>query len=170
MHNVKIIKLPLHKWRDYKSLRLKALKENPKAFGQTYEEVLLRTDKQWKMLLKSSLDGRKRWVFFAKFKGELVGMVSGTAMEILPGGVKVQEMFVALEMRNKGVATKLVQSLIDELLKNSDKRTLRLGVFITQVDALKLYKSLGFKILERKTEHFTGGVTHKSLIMEKILI
>lgn len=170
MENLRIIKLTFDKWEDYKNLRLKALKENPEAFGQTYKEVLLRTDEQWKTLLKSSLDGRKRWVLFARLNGKLVGMVSGTAMKTISGGVKIQEMFVIPKVRQKGVATMLMQSLIEQLQKNSEKKVLRLGVFASQLKALKLYKGLGFKVLEQKTEHFPGGLTHESLIMEKILV
>ena len=44
---VKLIKLPTQRWRDYKSLRLRALKEEPFAFGTSYEEEKNKVDKFW---------------------------------------------------------------------------------------------------------------------------
>lgn len=167
--DVKIITLSTDKWEAYKELRLRALKNNPEAFGQPHEKALLRSDDEWKMLLEKSAYGQKRWLLFAKVSGELVGMVSGTSMKSVEGGVKIQEMYVDSKARGEGIATKLMQALSVELLKNTDRRILRLGVFDTQTVAVSLYKSLGFKVIEAKTEHFPGGYSHESLIMEKNL-
>lgn len=166
---MKIIKLPPDRWKDYKNLRLNAVQENPEAFGQTYDELSLRSDDDWKMQLERSADGLKRWVVFAESNGELVGMVSATAMKTLQEGVKVREMFVVPAVRGKGVATELMKGLEAEL-NNTNKTVLRLGVFNTQTEAVNLYKNLGFEVVEEKTEHFPNGLSHQSLIMEKKLI
>lgn len=165
--DIEIIKLPPENWEEYRDLRLKALKENPESFGEVYGEVALRPEEEWRSRLELALTGKEKWILFAKLKDELVGMVSGTAMESVEGGVKIREMFVVSKARNKGIATKLMQRLAEELLENSDKRTLRLGVFKIQKEAVNLYKSLGFEVLEEKTEHFSNGISHQSLIMEK---
>lgn len=168
MENLEIISLPSDQWQEYKNLRLKALKQNPESFGQTYDKARFRNDEEWKLLLNTSLDGQDRWLFFAKLNGQFVGMISGTAMESVKGGVKVQEMFVSPEARGKGIATKLMQKLTSVLKETTDKKVLRLGVFRPQTEAVKLYQSLGFEIIEEKIEQVPSG-THESLIMEKKL-
>lgn len=165
---VKIIQLTSDQWEGYKNLRLEALRDNPEAFGETYDQVSLRPEDLWRKMFSQSDDGRKRWVFFAQINGNLVGMVSGQEMKASPGRVKVREMFVAKEFRGKGIGKKLIQALTDELLKNSDKKVLRLGVFEAQAEALNFYKNLGFKILEGKTETLPNGKGEVSL-MEKTL-
>lgn len=169
MNNLEIIKLTPSQWQEYKNLRLRALKDDPDAFGITYEEAVKKSDQEWREPLELAEQGNGKWMFFAKLNGQLVGMISGTAMVKVKDGVKVREMFVVEEARGKGIAKKLLEALINELLENSDKRTLQLGVFTTQEAAINLYKKMGFNVLEQITEHFPSGLSHESLIMEKKL-
>lgn len=148
-------------------MRLKALQDTPGAFGITYEEAVKNSDEEWKEPLKLAEQGDGKWIFFAELDGELVGMISGTAMIKVKNGVKVREMFVTKEARGNGIAQKLLQTLIDRLLERTDKRILQLGVFTPQEMAISLYKKMGFKILEKIIEHFPSGLSHESLIMEK---
>jgi hypothetical protein len=39
MNNIEIITLKPEEWKQYRDLRLRALKEEPQAFGSTYEDI-----------------------------------------------------------------------------------------------------------------------------------
>jgi hypothetical protein len=39
---IKITKLPVERWADYRDLRLEALKSDPSAFGSAFEEEVAR--------------------------------------------------------------------------------------------------------------------------------
>jgi len=41
----------------FKSMRLKALKQSPEAFGSTYENAIKRTDVSWAEQLHSTIEG-----------------------------------------------------------------------------------------------------------------
>lgn len=44
MDTIQVVTLQPSKWQEYKNLRLLALKEEPQAFGSTYEENAKRPD------------------------------------------------------------------------------------------------------------------------------
>ncbi|MBI2011554.1 hypothetical protein HYS91_02180 [Candidatus Daviesbacteria bacterium] len=63
MDKIEIIKLNPNRWEEYKELRLQALKENPEAFGSTYEEAADKPDKEWKSRLEKVQKLKNYWMF-----------------------------------------------------------------------------------------------------------
>ena len=68
-----ITRLPVERWRKYRELRLRALKTDPQAFGQSWEEAVKHPEERWRERLIDAAQG-KSWLVFAERDGELIGM------------------------------------------------------------------------------------------------
>lgn len=169
MEDIEIVNLSPCDWKYYKELRLKALKANPEAFGLTYEEALKKSDEEWKERLERSIKGVDHWRYFAKLNSELVGIVSGWIIESEPQVVKVGEVFVAEKARNKGIGRTLLVTLLNKLSERVDLKKARIKVFTPQKDAISLYKSVGFEIVDKIKEEFLNRKSEETFIMEKNL-
>ena len=65
---IQIIKLPPERWNEYKALRLRALKDDPQAFGSSYTKEVAYSDDKWRERTNNS-------VLFATDGNNLVGML-----------------------------------------------------------------------------------------------
>lgn len=171
MDKIEIVKLTSDQWKEYRALRLESLKEDPEAFGATYEENASKTDEEWKSRLERAQKLKNYWMFFAKLNGEIVGMLG--ARETIPPDsdptIKIYSVFVAKHARGKGISKKLMLHLLKEVTKNPKWKKARVKVFPTQEIAINLYKSLGFEIRDKITEDFPSGVKKETFVMEKTL-
>lgn len=169
MDKIEIVKLTPDQWKEYKALRLEALKEDPEAFGSTYEEDADKPDEEWKSRLEKAQKLKNYWMFFAKLNGELVGMVGAreTSPPDTPPIIKIYGVYVSSKVRGKGIGKKLMTYLLEEITKNPKWKKARVKVFPTQKIAINLYKSLGFKIIDKITEDFPGGTKRETYMMEK---
>lgn len=158
-----------NQWLDYRKLRLRATSEDPDGFWPPYSTAITLEESDWKNPIIEAEKNLGRWILFAKYKGELAGMISAKKMEKLPGGVKLRDMFVVKEARGLGIGKKLIHKLLESLEQDTEVKVVRLGVFTSQQAAVNLYKSVGFEVLRQETEHFPDGLTHETFIMEKTL-
>jgi hypothetical protein len=71
-----IIILSPDAWLSYKQLLLRALKEDPQAFGVNYQTNLAYPDEEWHRRLVSASKGESDWLLFARENSKLVGMIS----------------------------------------------------------------------------------------------
>ena len=170
MRNISILKANNVFWKDYKNLRLRALREEPKAFASSYEIEKNTPDEEWKKRLKSYKEGKNNWMVFANDAGKLVGMVGAyqTDRHIKNNSVDIIALFVPGEERGRGISKLLMRALLDEL-KNASISNAKLSVYKEQVIALNLYKKLGFKITGQENVPHGTGEPHKAYLMEKTL-
>jgi ribosomal protein S18 acetylase RimI-like enzyme len=128
------------------SLRLRSLKDNPEAFGSTYEETLERGKENMRQRL---LRPHVETFYVGAFEEEsLVGMVgffreSGT--KGLHNGYIIS-MYVAPEQRGHGVGKALVAEAIAQARTIPELEQLLLAVVTTNTAARRLYRSLGFEV------------------------
>ncbi len=128
------------------NLRLRALQDNPEAFGSTYEETLQRGKESFRQRLRQP---HEQTFFLGAFAEEsLVGMV-GFYRE---NGLKSQHkgyiisMYTAPEQRGKGIGKALVAEAIAQTRKIQGLEQLLLAVVTTNDAARRLYRSLGFEV------------------------
>ena len=127
------------------AMRLRALKDNPEAFGSTYTETLAR-GKEW---MRQRLRAREDETFFlGAFAESLIGMVVYNREEGIKNRHKgyVIAMFVAPESRGLGAGKALMQELIARARQIEDLEQLLLAVVTTNQAAYQLYCSLGFEV------------------------
>lgn len=172
MNDLKILKLPVSRWIEYKQLRLEYLRLEPTAFYLTPEEKEKDPEEDWKKDLNDFLESKNQFAYFAQVNGKLVGM-SGAYRE---HGVKMAHIavifgvYVSNNFRGKGTGRKLLQTLLNDLESREDLAKLNLDVTTTQEAAINLYKKLGFKIVgELKKEYLVDGKFYDVYEMEKYL-
>src|SRR5688572_6508502 len=111
MENVEIITLEPSDWQKYRDLRLRALKEDPQAYGSTYAENAKHPEEFWRQRLEDVRQRDTQWLVFAKLNEEVVGMV-GAFAEKEPDNAHVIAVYVAPEARSRGISKQLLNNLL----------------------------------------------------------
>jgi ribosomal protein S18 acetylase RimI-like enzyme len=169
-NEVQIVKLQPSQWEAYKNLRLRALQEEPQAFGSSYAENVSKPDNYWVERLTDVEEG-KNWLVFAKENNNLIGMMGGFRKDDDPEDVvNVIAVYVAKEARGKGVSKKLMQALLEDFEKDPSINKVKLSVNKEQIPAVKLYESFGFKVVGEENIRLGDGNLYDELVMEKQLL
>jgi ribosomal protein S18 acetylase RimI-like enzyme len=126
-------------------LRLRALQDNPEAFGSTYEETLSRGKEAMRARLRVTEDSFSLGAFDDE---HLVGTIRFDRMSGLKDHHKayIYGMYVAPEMRRHGTGRTLIQALISLAKSMEGLEQLHLAVVTTNRAAFTLYLSLGFEV------------------------
>lgn len=126
----------------FRTLRLRALRDSPDAFGSTEaNEALLGLD-GWKLWC-SERPERKVLVAVAE-EGTFVGTASVAPYQGWPEVLCVFAVWVAPKVRRTGVGTRLIQGLIEWGLTTERKR-IRVHIGEPNDPALSLFYVLGFE-------------------------
>lgn len=149
MPEATIITLPTDRWREAKQLRLEALLTEPSAFASSYEDELAFPDDVWIARLTSAYARDGNLTFFAEVGNELVGMAGAgwSSKAKLRHVAEVYSVYVSSEMRGTGIATRLMQRLLDELRALDQIEKVKLTVNTEARTAIRLYKRLGLDII-----------------------
>jgi ribosomal protein S18 acetylase RimI-like enzyme len=166
----KVLTLPTSAWKEYKELRLAALKNEPQAFGSSYERESAYPDEEWQERLKEAAEG-KRHIFFARLDEKLVGMVAGGRdyEESNSNVAYIWGLYIDASLRRKGIAKLLMSKVLEELSKDRGIQTIRLEANVEQESAVKLYESLGFKKTQAFLRRMGNGLEHQEIEMQKRL-
>ncbi len=171
-NGVTIEQLNLSDWQEYKQLRLYALQTDPQAFSSTYARESAYSDEKWQQRVQSASEGKNSWMYFARQRGKLVGMIGGYRDENDQKNhtAQIWGVFVSPDQRGKGISKKLMATLIDRLSQNPDINTLKLEVNTDQKSASKLYESFGFTTTKTISIQLGDGQLHEVTEMEKSLV
>ncbi len=142
------------------ALRLRALREEPEAFGSSYEESKERPLSQAAERLRDATS-KGDFTLGAFEDDQLVGIV----VFVRATGLKnhhigdIFSMYVAPEARGKGYGRALVEALIAQARALDGMEQLILAVMSTNVAARALYLTLGFEVygLQRKALRLDDG-------------
>ncbi len=146
-HRLRIVKLGPSDWQDLKALRLEALQSDPAAFSSTYAETLTRPEQSW----TDRLANPAGITLMARHGERPIGMV-GALFGTDEGDERVAivvSMFVHPAHRGQGVGRSLLLALIEEIAVRPGIEIIRLWVNPAQELALRLYRSLGFRVANR---------------------
>lgn len=159
-------------WQEYKKIRLFALRTDPQAFLSSLSKESEYADQKWQQRVQSASEGINSWMYFARLKGKLVGMIGGYRDENDQKNhtAQIWGVFVNPDQRGKGISKKLMVTLIDRLSQNPDINTLKLEVNTDQKSASKLYESFGFISTNTISIQLGDGQFHEVTEMEKPLV
>ncbi len=156
-----IKKLGKNDWREWREIRLEALKKSPDSFLSSFEEEDKTPDNMWVEQLENSL----KFGYF--INDEIVGC-SGLLIE---KAAKISHtatlfgMYVKDGVRGSGVGLALVNFVKDYAKKNHVKH-LYLGCNAQNLGAVKLYKKCGFKVYGTRPDYTKiGSKFYDDLIM-----
>ena len=122
-----------------RALRLRALRDAPDAFWVTADQEAATTAAEW----RGRLARTDAATFVASRDGLDVGMAVGTRHHEHKGDAALEAMWVAPEARSSGVATALIQAVV-EWAHAAGYGSLRLDVADVNEPAVRLYSRMGF--------------------------
>lgn len=161
---IEIKKLPSNRWKEYNQLRLEALKNDPAAFGSSYEEEKKLSESDWKRRIKNTL--------FAMDDNKPVGMITYVFNDKIKTRhiANIFGVYVKKEYRKQGIGKKLIERALSNIKKNKEIIKINLCVNPKQKTALNLYKKYRFKVIGRlKKDLFIDGKFYDELLMEKFI-
>lgn len=157
-------KLPASRWKEYRDLRLEALKTDPIAFGSSYEEEVKLSKEEWKRRVKD--------VLFALSENKPVGMIVFRFQSKIKTKhiANIYGVYVKKEYRGRGIGSKLLESAIMAIKKDKNIIKIDLNVNPKQKSAATLYKKYGFKTIGiLKKDLHVNGKFYDEMVMEKML-
>lgn len=160
---VKIIKIDKNRWKEFRDLRLFALKTEKFSFLTTYEEDNKNKSSDWKRKMDTTI--------FAEVNGKLVGMAAYffATKKRVRHIADILAVYVLPEFRGEGIAQKLFDYIIKECKKNKIKK-IELEVFENNLSAKKFYLKNGFKVVGKlKNEFLVDGKYYDEIMMEKFI-
>ncbi len=162
---ISIFYTPENRIEEYKALRLESLKNDPEAFGSSYDRAVNSDEAYWSVRALNSL--------VAECNGKFVGTCSFYSDEKYRKMRHIAHfvgMYVSPNYRGKGVATKLMKRQIDIIKAKNQFTKIRLGVGANQTAARALYEKMGFEYVGLfKNELFVNGVYLDEYYMELYL-
>lgn len=172
MNKITIKHLAPSEWLKYKTLRLEALKTEPTAFAETYENVIKDSDKVWEERLQKSQAKNGQILLFAEVDKNIVGMVGGfwdLRKKIRHVG-HIYGTYVKPNFRSCGIGKLLMLRIINELKTISSITKIRIEVNAHNLPAFELYKKLGFKVIGKaEKELLVDNVFYDEILMEMLL-
>ena len=143
----------------FRVLRLRALRESPHAFTNSYEEFSEQPLESIAQRFRDQVNSRVNFTLGAFQDDQLVGIVGfyrETALKIQHKG-SIVSMYVQPEFRSQGIARALLTEAIDRARRLPGLTQLLLGVMETQTTAKRLYESLGFVVYGREPRAIKVG-------------
>lgn len=141
-------------WQEYKEIRLEALKNEPQAFGSSYNKENERTESEWQNKLAKSEDLNGISFFYAILK-EGVFVAIGGAYQDNNKQWNIIAIYTKKEVRGQGLGQEIFKSIINELKARKIKKAY-LCVNTLQIAAQALYKKNGFIIKQIIKDQLLG--------------
>lgn len=138
--SITLKRLSAENWNDYKSIRLESVEDSPEAFASTYSKIdKVMTEKDWKDWLNAYIIGAY------DDDDNLIGCMA--LLRNTSGrnnhAANIYGAYVKKNYRNQGVGTMLLEKIIEQATAVGIE-IIYLHVTVTQVQAINLYKKLGF--------------------------
>jgi ribosomal protein S18 acetylase RimI-like enzyme len=130
---------------DFWAFRLAALEESPQSFEDSADDFRASpVQVTAQRLRKSSEDNFVLGAFVDGSLAGTVGFFRNQGRKTRHKG-RVWGVYVVPQFRGKGIGRSLMEALVTRLRKVEDLRQVSLGVATTQVAAMALYESMGFR-------------------------
>jgi RimJ/RimL family protein N-acetyltransferase len=140
-----------------RDLRLAALADAPRSFGETWEEVAARPPEQWQRWAADLAAAETTAGFVAEDEGHPCGLVFGMIDPARDDGARVGGMWVRPEARGRGVGTLLLEAVL-RWAESRDRPRIGLWAPAHEPAALALYRRAGFRETGTVRTHRPGMV------------
>lgn len=146
-------------WSKFKDFIIRSRTDIPYAYGDGLEKVMQQPDLYW-------IEGIKNKQVFVIDNEEK--FVSGVVLSKDDDGIwSIKSLWTEPTYRGKGLALKLLDCVIDTA-KKSGVKVIELGVNIKLKAAITLYKSIGFKEIERLNDIDMGDGSKNNLLIMRL--
>ncbi|MHA2362391.1 MAG: N-acetyltransferase family protein [Candidatus Hodarchaeales archaeon] len=151
-------------WEKFKTIRLEGLKNDPIAFGSSYEEEIRFPEEEWRKRITRTI--------FALSGDKPVGMI----VFFFNNRIKTNHvanifgMYVSKDFRGLGIGKKLMDAALRKIKMNKEIIKINLAVNTVQESAVALYQKYGFKIVGKLSKDIlVAGKFYDGFLMELIL-
>jgi len=133
-------------WRQYRELRLEALKEAPLAFEEQYSESATRPDQFWQGRVERGAAGAQAGMFVAAQAGRFIAKATCFVEPEVADHVSAQivGVYVTPRSRSRGVAEELMTAVIRWARAEPRADRIRLFIMETNERAAAFYRRIGF--------------------------
>jgi ribosomal protein S18 acetylase RimI-like enzyme len=128
----------------FKTLRLRALRDDPQAFGSTYAKESQLGDADWIKRATQWSDGERSIMFLASDEGVACGIAGSFLDEGDITRAQLVSMWMAPTHRRRGLGRLLVKEVLG-WARSRNVRVLHLMVTSNNDDATSFYERLGFR-------------------------
>ncbi len=159
-------------WQKYRDIRLEALRTNPTAFLNTFEDVKKYPEEKWRKQLEQSQKRDGAFYLFA-FDGEKVIGMNGAywvKKPVIKHIAEVFGVFVNPNYRGKGIGKRLMEGVILEIKKNHQFTKIKLGVNAENIPAFKLYESFNLKVVGKLEKELKFGEKYCDELLLELII
>lgn len=146
----------------FREIRLEGLIKHPDAFGASLEEESDQSETQVQARMESS----------AIFGGFLAGKIEGVTAVSKSHATKtahiafVWGMYVRANARGTGLSRMLIERAVAEVKETC--RSIRLSVVASNIPAIRLYESVGFKTWATDREALRVGTTYLDEVLMRL--
>jgi ribosomal protein S18 acetylase RimI-like enzyme len=132
-------------WREYRDIRLTALKDAPSAFASTWQQEAARSPEEWRERAERSQDGQAQIIVVAvDDNGSWTGLAGGYRPGDDGADAELISMWVAPDCRGGGVGHALARAVVSWAEEHGDS-VIGLWVNAANRPAISLYERLGFR-------------------------
>lgn len=148
-------------WALLRDMRLRALRDAPEAFGQTYEHAAAEPELEWRSAARAASAGDRRAWFIARADNSATGAASAVELGMVqarrrpPDDCLVFSMWVAPEARRAGVGRALIQT-VAAWGRSWGGRRIVLWVTGVNESAMRFYERIGFQLLDEGADADSG--------------
>lgn len=146
---MKISKVSKGNKEQIKKLKIESLKDSPKAFDTSYEEVIEWNDEKWESLYSDLLSPTTCISFLAHENDIPAGYiwVDVSWKKKKRHIAEIDVIYVSPEFRKQGLASNLFNALLEEIKMSFPEIVkIKLSVYEDQKEAISFYNKLGFKV------------------------
>jgi ribosomal protein S18 acetylase RimI-like enzyme len=133
-------------WRQYRELRLEALKDSPLAFVEQYDDAVTRGDKYWQDRVERGATGPASSTFVAVHHGTFIGKAGCFVEPDITEYVSAQVggVYVTPRFRGQPVGEALMVAILRWAREEAGAARIRLFVMETNDRAAAFYQRVGF--------------------------
>ena len=162
---LKIRKLTVADWAEYKKFRIFSLQESPQSFESSVNDEISLTDDMWKSRVSNTSSAFVLGAFMDSKLVGAAGFIREKKEKVIHKSV-IWGVFVDSACRGKGVASKLLDFIMSEAKSTNGLDNINLTVSSENTIAIGLYQKLGFKQYGFEIDTMRiNGVSYDEILM-----
>ena len=161
---MKIAPLRPEEWKEFRRIRLEALKTDSDAFGSSYAAEISQSDELWQERAAIGHEAAgKRVALLAKRGADVVGLIGAYRHD---DTWRIISLFVSPRARREGIGRPLILGVLDAIECVGAACAIELTVNVEREHVVALYEGLGFRVESTLHGRVMGdGKPHDEYVM-----
>ncbi len=162
--NISIKQINIDDWEDFREIRLKALKSDPKVFGSHFDREKTYSKQDW----KEWVGAKGQAIFFIYDDKKIIGM---TGIYIPQDTVEkttavLWGSWLKPKYRRNGISNLMYETRIEWAKQHPELKRIEVSHRESNVASKYANQKHGFKLLKEEDKEWHGGIEEKDVIYE----